>query len=552
MKRSIASVAAAFAILSWSAAALAQPPGVSGLPRDVVESPQAAPAAQTADTPPTLVRVSGRLAPVDGILVRTETVKLTISLYEQQDSPTPLWVEEQVVTPDAEGRYAAFAGASVPEGLPRELFTTGAARWIGVRAGGEPEQPRFMLLTVPYALKARDAETLAGRPLDAFVTADKLTDTVKSTLKEEKALVDIPPQNYLSTIGRIPKFSTTDNQTVDSIITESAGKIGIGTTNPSGNLHLYAVDPGTSGNIVRIQGVGDQGEEAGLTYYAPFNVDNSLRAGRIYAAFDSALYSGARLTLQSMNAGDVLVDTISLKNGNVGIGTTGPNNKLSIRGSSAGVVSTSQLQINDGGGVNAKELWIGYDTTNDKSYIQSIHQNSAYTPLLLQSLGGNVGIGTTSPTAKLDVNGSINVTGNINAKYQDVAEWVETPETLEAGTVVIVDPKNANRVVPSPRAYDTRVAGAVSAQPGLILGEAADNKAMVAQSGRVRVKVDASYGAIRIGDLLVTSPTPGYAMRSRPAKIGGHSMHRPGTLLGKALEALPNGKGEVLVLLTLQ
>jgi hypothetical protein len=41
-------------------------------------------------------------------------------------------------------------------------------------------------------------------------------------------------------------------------------------------------------------------------------------------------------------------------------------------------------------------------------------------------------------------------------------------------------------------------------------------------------------------------------MRSRPVRLGAESMHRPGTLLGKALEALPNGKGEILVLLTLQ
>ena len=60
------------------------------------------------------------------------------------------------------------------------------------------------------------------------------------------------------------------------------------------------------------------------------------------------------------------------------------------------------------------------------------------------------------------------------------------------------------------------------------------------------------YGAIKIGDLLVTSPTPGYAMRSRPLRVAGQSLHRPGTLLGKALEALPSGQGEILVLLTLQ
>jgi hypothetical protein len=86
----------------------------------------------------------------------------------------------------------------------------------------------------------------------------------------------------------------------------------------------------------------------------------------------------------------------------------------------------------------------------------------------------------------------------------------------------------------------------------LVLGVPGDGKVLVAQSGRVRIKADARYGAIKVGDLLVTSPTPGYAMRSHPIKVAGQTLHRPGTLLGKALEALPSGKGEILVLLTLQ
>jgi hypothetical protein len=101
-------------------------------------------------------------------------------------------------------------------------------------------------------------------------------------------------------------------------------------------------------------------------------------------------------------------------------------------------------------------------------------------------------------------------------------------------------------------AYDTGVAGVVSAQPGLTLGEAGEGKALVATTGRVKVKVDASRAPIRAGDLLVTSDVEGVAMRSEPVSLGGVSMHRPGTIIGKALEPLASGTGEILVLLSLQ
>lgn len=54
-------------------------------------------------------------------------------------------------------------------------------------------------------------------------------------------------------------------------------------------------------------------------------------------------------------------------------------------------------------------------------------------------------------------------------------------------------------------AYDTRVAGVISAQPGITLGEGGERKVLVATTGRVKIKVDASDGPIQIGDLLVTS-----------------------------------------------
>jgi len=148
--------------------------------------------------------------------------------------------------------------------------------------------------------------------------------------------------------------------------------------------------------------------------------------------------------------------------------------------------------------------------------------------------------------------GNVTVAGNIGAKYQDVAEWVPARHALVAGTVVALDTEKSNQVTASTQAYDTRVAGVVSSQPGITLGEEGTGKLLIATTGRVKVRVDATRSPIRIGDLLVTSDKEGFAMKSKPMMIGGRQIHAPGTLIGKALEPLARGTGEILVLLSLQ
>jgi hypothetical protein len=165
---------------------------------------------------------------------------------------------------------------------------------------------------------------------------------------------------------------------------------------------------------------------------------------------------------------------------------------------------------------------------------------------------GRVGIGAASPATALAVVGDVSATGSITAYYQDVAEWAPSKRKLAAGTVVVLDTEHDNYVTTTSQAYDTRVAGVVSERPGLLLGAAGAGKVKVATTGRVRVKVDATRAPVHIGDLLVTSEREGWAMKSEPIDVGGRKIHAPATVVGKALESLAGGTGEILVLLTLQ
>ena len=119
---------------------------------------------------PALVHFSGTLMDTSGKPL-TGIAGLTFSLYAEQQGGSPLWIETQSVRLDANGRYSVELGAATSRGLPANLFTSAEARWLGIQVQGQPEQPRIMLLSVPYALKAADAATVGGLPPSAFVLA---------------------------------------------------------------------------------------------------------------------------------------------------------------------------------------------------------------------------------------------------------------------------------------------------------------------------------------------------------------------------------------------
>lgn len=139
--------------------------------------------------------------------------------------------------------------------------------------------------------------------------------------------------------------------------------------------------------------------------------------------------------------------------------------------------------------------------------------------------------------------------------WQGAADFAELMTTeghtaaYEAGDVLMISTAADRAVAISSESYSTLVIGVFSTEPGFIgsphvMEGQRDDEIPVAVVGIVPCKVSAENGSIRRGDLLVTSSTPGHAMRADGPP--------PGTILGKALEPLDTGTGLILVLVTLQ
>ena len=131
---------------------------------------QSVTAATNATVPP-LIPFSS-VATDEGGSSLSGVVNITFSLYAGQQGGAPLWTETQNnIQLDPTGHYSVQLGITQPNGVPTTLFTTTEARWLGVRIAEQVEQPRVLLLSVPYALKAGDAATIGGLPPSAFVLA---------------------------------------------------------------------------------------------------------------------------------------------------------------------------------------------------------------------------------------------------------------------------------------------------------------------------------------------------------------------------------------------
>jgi hypothetical protein len=411
----------------------------------------------------------------------------------------------------------------------------------------------------------------------------------------------------------------------------SAGNIGIGTTTPLVQLDILGDQASSrlssasspNGSVLTLRNI-----TASPTYLGAINFENAAGTpGQLgYFADDHMGFRVANAERLTINA-----------SGDVGIGTTVPTSKLSIASGGPDLVGTalSSTLVTTAGSLGAG---LGSDSAlasfgfisddsisfNNVSLGLRARRTSAGTGWTTTALGltfdvdntvqagagvwlaasGNVGIGTTQPTAKLDVaegdihlnsghtissSGRLHIQANEDLYLNpfggagtvyvgggggpgnfvtagsasvcsltirggcDLAEPFQISDReIPKGSLVIIDEENEGKLKLAAREYDTRVAGIVSGANGVNSGICLHQEGVfeggqnVALSGRVYALADASNGAIKPGDLLTSSSVPGHVM-----KVTDHARAQ-GAIVGKAMSGLQSGEGMVLVLVSLQ
>src|SRR5208282_2177245 len=179
------------------------------------------------------------------------------------------------------GHYTAMLGSATTNGVPLSVFSSTDAHWVGIQISGHPEQPRVLLLSVPYALKAADAETLGGLPASAFVQANPgaasgaapaiSTSHASSSHSASKPGATVPPAPAIAgpgTTDYIPLW-TSASTLGTSLLFQSGGNVGIGTTAPGAKLDSSAASiaiRGTTSGATETGVVGRATSTAGVNY----------------------------------------------------------------------------------------------------------------------------------------------------------------------------------------------------------------------------------------------------------------------------------------------
>ncbi len=438
---------------------------------------------------PRTISYQGILADSAGNFLPDGNHALTLTLYDAAAGGNVVFTETQSTVPVVRGVFNSILGSATAGGIPPGVLFD-RAYFLGVKVDGGAElTPRTPLTASPYALHAAVADTVTVPP--GAVAGQALT-------YDGTSLVYANPVLQLPYNG---EYNTP--QTLLSLKNDNTSGGGLSVTSSASSTPTLFTS--NVGGGPAVQG---------------------------FSAF------GSTVAIQAENYG-----------------------------SGAGVIGTSASGVgvfgqagNIGSSGTAGEFR-NYDPANSNPVLYVTTISTTGVPLLVEAPGGftagNLAIfRTTSNKARIDATGKGFFNGGTQSSGADVAEAFETEgaaSTYEPGDVLVISTQHNRTVERSAEPYSTRVAGVYATKPGVVLTDRtidanlADTVPM-GVIGVIPTKVSAEHGAIHRGDLLVTSSTPGHAMRVRAG-----DQPPAGAIIGKALEPFEGaGTGTINVLVSIR
>jgi len=395
-------------------------------------APKAAPTRELSPRAiPRLVKFSGVLRNSLGE-PRTGVVGILFALYEEQDGGAPLWLETQNVTLDEQGRYSVLLGATQSEGLPLELFASGEARWLGIQVQGEAEQPRILLVSVPYALKAEEAERLAGRTASEFVLAERLREEVQAQVEQQvqslSAQAGLEAKTLSSGGGPAPAIVdgastfTDSNATEVVLVTQNGTGFGLravaqnnvalyGDTSGAANIGVLGYARSLTGTTQGVRGQADSATGIGIFGLAPATTGANYGVRGQTNSTGGTGVLGLALATSGSNIFGLRGETFSPGANSIAVfgfarATTGP-----VEGVRGQTVSTSGTGVFGLALATSGSTRGVYGSVESASGTPGVFQNSAGGKLLSAISGPFAG----TEVFSVDGAGNVAATGNVTA-----------------------------------------------------------------------------------------------------------------------------------------